>query len=106
MRRAKRIRTLCGELLPCDRFADVGCDHGYCTQFMLENGLCRFAVVSDISAGSLAKAERLLAAYIRAGSVRSVCPLSTSSTVIRPLAGEHMAASPPYAATDAPFGTA
>ncbi len=73
MRRAKRIRAICAALLPCESFADVGCDHGYCTQFMLENGLCRFAVVSDISAGSLAKAERLLAAYIRAGSVRSVC---------------------------------
>ena len=51
MKRTKRIRALCAELAPCVTFADVGCDHGYCTQYMLEGNLCRSAVVSDISAG-------------------------------------------------------
>ena len=49
MRRAKRIRTLCGELLSCKSFADVGCDHGYCTQYMLERELCGSAVFSEES---------------------------------------------------------
>ena len=73
MKRTGRLAAVCAELSPCDRFADVGCDHGYCTQFMLENGLCRSAVISDVSAKSLAKAEKLLQAYIGEGRVQSVC---------------------------------
>ena len=33
----KRIRTLCSLLEKTDVFADVGCDHGYCTEYMLKN---------------------------------------------------------------------
>lgn len=97
MRRAKRIRTLCGELLPCDRFADVGCDHGYCTQYMLERGLCRQAVFSDISAASLAKAEKLLAAYVAEGRARGVCcaglaavPADTEEVLIAGMGGDEI----------------
>ena len=53
-------------------FADVGCDHGYCSEYMLENGLCEKAILSDISKGSLEKAEKLLAPYIRQGKAVSV----------------------------------
>ena len=55
-----RIDIICSHLPPADVFADVGCDHGYCTQYMLQNDLCRTAYISDISAESLKKAERLL----------------------------------------------
>lgn len=60
----KRIDTLCALLKPVDTFADVGCDHGYCTEYMLENGLCKRAIFSDISKGSLQKAETLLAKFV------------------------------------------
>ena len=36
----KRIDTLCSLLTPVKVFADVGCDHGYCTEYMLKNELC------------------------------------------------------------------
>ena len=62
-----RIEILCTFLERADVFADVGCDHGYCTEYMLKNNLCRRALFSDISAGSLAKAEKLLAGYVREG---------------------------------------
>ena len=68
----KRIDTLCSLLVKADSFADVGCDHGYCTEYMLKNGLCERAILSDISKGSLAKAEALLVPYIRAGRAVSV----------------------------------
>lgn len=69
-----RIGKLCAYLDKCDLFADVGCDHGYCTEYMLNRGLCRRAQISDISAKSLEKAERLLAGYIAEGRVIStVC---------------------------------
>ena len=68
----KRIDTLCALLCPAKVFADVGCDHGYCSEYMLKNGLCEYAILSDVSKGSLAKAEALLAPYIRSGKAESV----------------------------------
>ena len=68
-----RIDKLCSYLDSCKTFADVGCDHGYCTRYMLENGLCESAVISDISAKCLQKAETLLSGYIKNGKVNSVC---------------------------------
>ena len=68
----KRIDTLCSLLTPAKIFADVGCDHGYCTEYMLQNGLCEKAIFSDVSKGSLAKAEKLLAPYVRVGKAVGV----------------------------------
>lgn len=68
----KRIDTLCSLLTNVETFADVGCDHGYCSEYMLKNGLCKKAILSDVSRGSLDKAEKLLAPYIRGGSAESV----------------------------------
>ena len=68
----KRIDTLCSLLEKTDTFADVGCDHGYCSEYMLKNELCDFAILSDVSKGSLAKAETLLASYIKEGKAKSV----------------------------------
>ena len=97
MKNTRRLRVLCGELRPCVRFADIGCDHGYCTQYMLERGLCRTAVITDISAGSLRKAERLLADYISSGRVQSVCcaglsgvPQDVDEVLIAGMGGEEI----------------
>ncbi len=68
----KRIDTLCSLLAPAKVFADVGCDHGYCTEYMLKNGLCERAIFSDVSKGSLAKAEKLLAPYVCEGKAVGV----------------------------------
>ncbi len=68
-----RIDKLCKYLSPCASFADIGCDHGYCTQYMLKNNLCQSAVVSDVSEKCLQKAERLLKNYIEAGKCKPVC---------------------------------
>lgn len=72
MKNSRRLSLLCGELEDCGIFADIGCDHGYCTQYMLDKGLCRYAQFSDISANSLKKAETLLSAYISAGRAEPV----------------------------------
>ena len=45
----------------CERFADIGCDHGRLGAFMLECGQCRRAVMADISEPSLKKARALIA---------------------------------------------
>ncbi len=69
---SKRIDILCSHLRPAKLFADVGCDHGYCTEYMLKKGLCEQAIFSDVSKGSLAKAEKLLAPFVRAGRATPV----------------------------------
>lgn len=73
MKFTKRLNTIFSHLFSCNKFADVGCDHGYCSEFMLKNNLCNSAVISDISAESLKKAEILLADYMKSGRVVSVC---------------------------------
>ncbi len=68
----KRIDTLCSHLKKCTSFADVGCDHGYCSEYVLKNGLCENVIFSDVSKGSLAKAEKLLAPFVRQGKAQGV----------------------------------
>ncbi|MGN0814541.1 MAG: tRNA (adenine(22)-N(1))-methyltransferase [Candidatus Coproplasma sp.] len=69
----ERIPYICSRLDGCRVFADVGCDHGYCARYMLENNLCDRVIISDISAKSLNKAERALAKYAEEGRVTSIC---------------------------------
>lgn len=97
MKRTKRLQTVCGQLSPCDTLADVGCDHGYCTLYALERGLCRRAVISDISRSSLHKAEELLSSYIAEGRVESVCcaglsqvPCNCDQVLIAGMGGEEI----------------
>ena len=68
-----RIKKLCTYLESCKSFADVGCDHGYCTNYMLKNNLCERAIISDISEKCLEKAKTLLKDYIGKGQVLPVC---------------------------------
>ena len=69
----ERIRIICSHLPVVRTFADVGCDHGYCTRFMFEEGRCERAYISDISRESLRKAELLLREHILAGRCIPVC---------------------------------
>ncbi len=63
----ERIAHICSFLCKARVFADVGCDHGYMTRYMLSKGLCERAYISDISEGSLSKAKALLSEEIAAG---------------------------------------
>jgi tRNA (adenine22-N1)-methyltransferase len=69
---SNRIKTLCELLSPTDTFADIGCDHGYCTEYMLASGKCEYAIFSDVSKGSLQKAQILLAKYVDDGKAVGV----------------------------------
>lgn len=92
-----RISTICAHIPKAEVFADIGCDHGYCAQYMLENGLCSRAYISDISAESLKKAEKLLERYIAAGKCIPVCadglsgiPEPCGSVLIAGMGGEEI----------------
>lgn len=64
---------LCSLLSRAETFADIGCDHGYCAEYMLAGGLCARATVTDIRPACLRKAERLLAAYVASGACVPLC---------------------------------
>ena len=44
----------------CERYADIGCDHGRLGAFLLQRGLCQRAILTDISEPSLRKARELI----------------------------------------------
>lgn len=69
---SKRIQTLCSLLVSSSTFADVGCDHGYCSEYVLKKGLCDKVIFSDVSRGSLQKAQDLLAPYVAEGKAVGV----------------------------------
>lgn len=62
-----RLREICSLLKGGRVLADVGCDHGYCASYALRSGLYEKVYISDVSAGSLKKAEALLCAEIKEG---------------------------------------
>ena len=95
----KRIDTLCSLLVRSSTFADVGCDHGYCSEYALKNQLCEKVYFSDVSRGSLAKAQALLAPYVEDGSAVGVLgdgfygvPNTVEQVLIAGMGGSEMVA--------------
>lgn len=91
------METLCSLLQSATTFADVGCDHGYASEFMLKNGLCQKAYLSDISYPSLQKATTLLQDYVQSGKAVPVCgdgffgiPKNTEEVLIAGMGGREI----------------
>lgn len=53
-----RLRTCCSFVTPGSRVADVGCDHGYLSIWLLTQGIARSAIASDINQQPLLSAVR------------------------------------------------
>ena len=68
----ERLNVIFDQLPNCTVFAVIGCDHGYMTKAMIDNGKCQSAIISDISKKCLEKAEKLLHASIISKNVTSV----------------------------------
>lgn len=68
----KRLQVIYSEIETCASFADVGCDHGYIAKAVLDGEKCSNVVISDISAPSLKKAEKLLKKYIDCQKAKAV----------------------------------
>lgn len=63
----KRLKEICSHIPKVKMLADIGCDHGYCARYALENGLAQRVYITDISAQSLEKAKTLLSKEIEEG---------------------------------------
>jgi tRNA (adenine22-N1)-methyltransferase len=69
----KRLKIICSEIEQCNIFGDIGCDHGFISEYVLQNNLCNTAVITDISKQSLKKAEDLLKKYFKQKRCVSYC---------------------------------
>lgn len=55
---SRRLLACAGLLHPCETVADVGTDHGYLPIYLLQNGLCRRVIASDLREKPLAIARQ------------------------------------------------
>lgn len=55
---SKRLQVCCGFVSPGDRVADIGCDHGYLSIYLLTNGIASSVIASDINEQPLQSAVR------------------------------------------------
>lgn len=55
---SKRLLTCAGFVKPGDRIADIGCDHGYLSIYLLKNNIAVSAIAADINEMPLASAKR------------------------------------------------
>ena len=53
-----RLLACAGFVAPGDRVADIGCDHGYLSIYLLANGIASGVIASDINEGPLQSALR------------------------------------------------
>lgn len=55
---SNRLLACCGFVAPGDRVADIGCDHGYLSIYLLTNGIASSVIASDINEQPLQSAVR------------------------------------------------
>ncbi len=66
----ERLKAICGQIERTRSFIDVGCDHGYVTEYVLKHNLAGEIAACDISAASLDKAKKRLSG---ASGVKFIC---------------------------------
>ena len=60
---SKRLQVCAGFVAPGDRIADIGCDHGYLSIYLLKNGIAASAIAADINKMPLQSARRNAARF-------------------------------------------
>ena len=60
---SKRMQALTDMVTPGTAIADVGCDHGFVSVYLVQKGICPRAIAMDVRSGPLARAEEHIRAY-------------------------------------------
>lgn len=55
---SNRLLACAGFVAKGDRVADIGCDHGYLSIYLLKNGIAKSVIASDVAEGPLQSAMR------------------------------------------------
>ncbi len=58
MELSKRLKAIAALIDKCSSIADIGTDHGYIPIYAVKEGLCNYAIASDINIGPVKKAEK------------------------------------------------
>lgn len=58
-----RLKAVAELVTPCDAFADIGTDHAYLPAWLIQNGVVRRAVASDIHKKPLENAQKTISLY-------------------------------------------
>ena len=58
-----RLRMLADMVTPGSRLVDVGCDHGFLSIYLVQEGACPTVLAMDVREGPLAAAKRHVEAY-------------------------------------------
>jgi len=83
---------------PCKCLADVGCDHGYLSIWLLREGICERAICMDLRPGPLSKAKENLSFFHMdergetrlSDGVKELAPGEADAVVIAGMGGELM----------------
>lgn len=70
MQLSKRLMACCRYVAPGDRVADVGCDHGFLSIYLLKNKIASAVIASDIGEGPLKSAMTNADKYGVADNIR------------------------------------
>lgn len=58
-----RMQAVVGLVEPCDRIADIGCDHGYVAMELIRRRICSKVIAMDINQGPLEQAKSNIREY-------------------------------------------
>ena len=59
----KRLTKVASLILPAETLADVGCDHGYLSIYLVEKKRCNRVIAMDVNKGPLQKAQENISKY-------------------------------------------
>lgn len=60
---SKRLQALADMVTPGNRVADVGCDHGFVSIYLVQNKICPKVFAMDVGEGPLLRAQEHIASY-------------------------------------------
>lgn len=58
---SKRMQMVAGMVTKGNKAADVGCDHGFVSIFLVEQGICPYVIAMDVNEGPLLRAKEHIA---------------------------------------------
>lgn len=59
----KRLSKVASLILPAETLADIGCDHGYLSIYLVDQKICRRVIAMDVNKGPLQKAQENIRKY-------------------------------------------
>lgn len=95
-----RLKAVAELVAPCDAFTDIGTDHAYLPAWLLQNGVVRRAVASDIHKKPLENAQKTISLYGLEGKIdlrlsdgfAKILPEEAEEIAVAGMGGEQIAA--------------